>query len=90
MYFGTAFCFSSCANSSVLFVYLSDSAVGVILPPTIDATQRAHFLSILNSLTAFREERTVSLPSKSYIVDTSGGESFSDTLSRGIVTGMYF
>lgn len=75
----------------IVFYFISGSAVGVILPPTVDAAQRAEFLSILNSFTSFREEgKAVSLPAG---VDSSDqksqAESFSETLSRGIVTGMH-
>lgn len=65
-----------------------DSSVGVILPPTVDVTQRAQFLTVLNSLTAFRgEEKSISSVLYEDQSQIPKSESFSDTLSRGIVTG---
>ncbi|XP_035215297.1 spartin-like isoform X2 [Stegodyphus dumicola] len=61
-----------------------DSAVGVILPPSVDPVQRREFLDLLNRLTALKEEYDSSADETKY---SARKESFSDTLSRGIVTG---
>ncbi|XP_054721908.1 spartin-like [Uloborus diversus] len=58
-----------------------DSAVGVILPPSVDARGRAEFLGLLNSLTALKEEKRVG------VEEEGGPASFSESLSRGIVIG---
>lgn len=65
-----------------------DSAVGVVLPSTVDFEKRKQFQEILNLLTALKEEATA-LKKKACAVacETSSSQSFSETLSRGIVTG---
>ncbi|CAL1273069.1 unnamed protein product [Larinioides sclopetarius] len=67
-----------------------DSAVGVILPPSITPEKRAQFLDILNQLTALKGEKwsepsvPSAAPSKSQDEDK---RKLSDTISKGIVTG---
>lgn len=65
------------------------SSVGIILPAGLSNTTRAAFESLLAELTAFEDERRL-VP-----VSYSGGavpksESFSESLSRGIVIGAEF
>ncbi|GFT02187.1 spartin [Nephila pilipes] len=67
-----------------------DSAVGVILPPSVTPEQRSQFLEILNKLTALKEEKWT----EPFVVQGATGKEeegtkskLSETISRGIVTG---
>lgn len=63
------------------------SAVGIILPGNLSNTARASFESLLAELTAFEEEERRLVPVSYSPGAVPKSESFSESLSRGIVIG---
>ncbi|KAF8782242.1 spartin-like isoform X2 [Argiope bruennichi] len=67
-----------------------DSAVGVILPSSVTPEQRTQFLEILNQLTALKGEKwsETTIPrAASPRPQDADKRRFSDTISKGLVTG---
>ncbi|XP_015921418.1 spartin isoform X2 [Parasteatoda tepidariorum] len=66
-----------------------DSAVGVVLPPSVSSEERAAFLQLLHQLTALKEERRIELKDAEVQAEHTSSPSspISETISKGIVTG---